>query len=790
MSKRHEQFVLKMDEVSNKDVPLVGGKNASLGEMLQKLKPKGVSVPGGFIVTAAAYRYFIEVNHLDERIREALKGLDTHNMKDLALRGAKVRHIIRSAKFPEDLELEISKEYKALGRKNVDVAVRSSATAEDLPDASFAGQQDTYLNVHGVEQVIARTHDAFASLFTNRAISYREDKNFDHFDIALSVGIQYMVRSDKASSGVMFTLDTESGFKDTVIINAIYGLGENIVQGTVNPDEFVVFKQTVKKGFNKVLSKTLGTKKYRMIYDSKNAVRNIKVSDKEQKQYAISDEEALKLAKWGIMIEDHYKRPMDIEWAKDGLTGELYIVQARPETVHATSNKHILEEYKLKTKDPKVIVNGVSVGKKIGQGKARVIKDLSDIHKFKSGEVLVTTMTDPDWEPIMKIASAIVTDSGGRTAHAAIVSRELGIPAVVGSENATKVIETGQTITVDCSRGEQGLVYEGLVPYEVKKMNVSKLPKVKCQVMMNIGEPGSAFTRSQIPNDGVGLARLEFIINESIKAHPLALINLKKLKDKKNQREIEKIVTDAGYSNGKDFFIGELAEGIAKLAAAFYPKDVIVRMSDFRSNEYRYLLGGEEFEPEERNPMIGWRGASRYYDEVFRPAFDIECAAFRRVRDELGLTNVKIMLPFVRTLEEAKRVQFVMAKNGLKRGKNKLEVYMMVEIPSNVILAREFSKLFDGFSIGSNDLTQLTLGVDRDSELVSHIYDERNEAVKIMIRNVVKIAKETKTKIGICGQAPSDFPDFAEFLLRENIDSISLTPDTVLSTRLKLAKIK
>jgi len=798
---KKKKLVVKMDQVGIKDVPLVGGKNASLGEMLQHLKPKGVNVPSGFIITAEAYRYFVRYNKLDKKIKQALRGLNTHNLKDLARRGAAVRQLINGAEFPEDLEEEISEAYKNLSQKEplsgspevkgrgLSVAVRSSATAEDLPDASFAGQQETYLNVRTASDVLDKTRAAFASLFTNRAISYRVDKRFDHFQVALSVGVQHMVRSDKGASGVMFTLDTESGFRDVVLINAIYGLGENIVQGRVNPDEFIVFKPIYQAGYKKILSKSLGTKKLRMVYDTKRAVKNINVSLTERQHYAITDKEAGQLAEWAMVIEAHYKRPMDIEWAKDGLTGKLYIVQARPETVHAVANEKVLEEYRLGKKNLEVIVAGIAVGKKIGQGKARVISELKDIHTFKPGEVLVTTMTDPDWEPIMKIAAAIVTDSGGRTAHAAIVSRELGIPAIVGSEYATKLIKTGQPVTVDCS-GERGLVYKGLVPFDIKRTNISKLPQPKCQVMMNIGEPSLAFAQAQIPNNGVGLARLEFIINEYIKCHPLALLAIKKIKNEKTKKQIEEIVLKHGYKSGKDFFIGQLAEGIAKLAAAFYPKDVIVRLSDFKTNEYAHLLGGSEYEPSEHNPMIGWRGASRYYDEVFRPAFDMECAAFRRVRDKLGLTNVKIMLPFVRTLEEAKKVIKIIAANGLKRGKNKLELYMMVEIPSNVILAREFAKLFDGFSIGSNDLTQLTLGVDRDSELVSHVYDERNEAVKSLVREAIKVARETKTKIGICGQAPSDFPDFAEFLVREGIDSVSLSPDTVLSTRIRLAKIK
>ncbi len=800
---KQNKNILWFKEIRNSDVPLVGGKNASLGEMYSNLASKGVRVPNGFAVTAAAYRYFIRYNSLESEIKKTLTGLNKNKIEDLKKRGHHIRTMIKHAKFPEDLKEDIIKAYRKLstltykpkkGEKKskiiyADVAVRSSATAEDLPDASFAGQQETYLNIHGEKELLEAVKNAFASLFTDRAISYREDKGFQHMKVALSVGIQLMVRSDKASSGVMFTLDTESGFRGVVLINSIYGLGENIVQGKVSPDEFIIFKDTLKKGYKALISKNLGTKRWKMIYGNKKSrVKNVPVPEKHRKQFSISDNEALQLAKWAVIIEEYYQKPMDIEWAKDGISGKLYIVQARPETIYSTRVSNVLEEYTISKKNPKVIVQGVSVGKKIAQGKAKVILDVKDINQFKEGEVLITSITNPDWEPIMKKASAIVTDSGGRTAHAAIVSRELGIPAIVGTEYATKLIKTGQKITIDCSRGEIGYVYDGFVPYKIRKTNIHKIPQIKTKIMMNIGEPSKAFYHSFIPNDGVGLARLEFIINEYIKVHPLALLNIDKIPSKKTQNIIKKIIKNAGYDNGKDFFIGELAEGIAKIGAAFYPKDVIVRLSDFKTNEYQHLIGGEYFEPTEQNPMLGWRGASRYYDEKFRPAFDMECAAFKKVREEVGLKNIKIMIPFVRTLEEAEKVLQIMNKNGLKQGKQNLEIYMMVEIPSNIILADKFAQIFDGFSIGSNDLTQLTLGVDRDSELVSHIYDERNEAVKTLIKYVIEVAKKYNVKIGICGQGPSDFPDFAEFLAKEGIDSMSLNPDTVLPTRYLIAK--
>ena len=671
--------------------------------------------------------------------------------------------------------------------KNTDVAVRSSATAEDLPDASFAGQQDTYLNVRGEEKVLKSCIKSFASLFTNRAISYREDKGFSHFDIALSIGVQKMVRSDLASSGIMFSLDTESGFKDVVYITSIYGLGENIVQGAVNPDEFYVHKPTLKKGFRPIISKKSGNKKIKMIYskDKKNPTKNVSVSPENQKKFSINDEEILKLARLAVLIEEHYKKPMDLEWAKDGKLGKLFIVQARPETVQSRKDTNNFEEYVLIEKG-KVLVEGKSVGSRIGTGKVKVIKDASGINSFKKGEVLVTEMTDPDWEPIMKIASAIVTDKGGRTSHAAIISREFKIPAVVGTNNSTKVLKTGKEVTVSCAQGETGYVYNGKLKYEIKEHNLKKIPKTKTKIMVIAGTPEEAFEQSFIPNDGVGLAREEFIISSYIKIHPNALINFEKLKDKKIKEKIKKLTY--GYKDKKQFYIDKLAEGIGTIAAAFYPKDVIVRTSDFKTNEYRNLIGGELYEPEEENPMLGFRGASRYYNKKFIGAFKLECRSLKKVRDEYGLKNVKIMIPFCRTVKEGKKVEEIMEKEGLKRGKDGLEIYVMCEIPSNILIEDEFSKIFDGFSIGSNDLTQLTLGLDRDSEIVAGVSNEKDKAVEKFISEVIKKAKKSKRKIGICGQGPSDFPEFAQFLVKEGIDSISLNPDSIIKTTLKIAE--
>jgi len=787
MKNKSKKFILWFSKISNKDVSLVGGKNASLGEMYSELTQKGVRIPNGFAITAEAYKYYIKKNNLEDEIRQILKTLNKKKMKNveyLTKRAAEIRGLISRAKMPTDLELKILNAYHKFGKKE-DVAVRSSATAEDLPDASFAGQQETFLNVVGREELIEAVKKCFASLFTARAIAYRQEKGFNHFEVFLSVGVQKMVRADLASSGVMFSIDTESGFQNAVLINSIYGLGENIVQGKVNPDEFYVFKPTLAQNKNAILSKTLGDKKVKMIY-SGDDTKNVPVSKADQDGFSLNNEEILQLARWAVLIEKHYKKPMDMEWAKDGKDNKLYIVQARPETVHANRDMDILEEHVLVGKNKKVLCQGKAVGSKIGQGKVNVIMDVKDIRKFKPGEVLVTEMTDPDWVPVMKVASAIVTDLGGRTAHAAIVSRELGVPCIVGTGNATQSLQTSERVTVCCSEGEAGKVYSGFVKYKVNKVNLKKLKKPKVSIMLNVGEPERAFEFSFVPSDGVGLAREEFIINNYIKIHPLALIHFNKLKSKKVKKQIDKLTKE--YKNKTDFYVGELSEGIARIAAAFYPKDVIVRLSDFKTDEYRNLIGGEEFEPQEDNPMLGWRGASRYYDPAFRPAFDLECKALKKVRNEMGLTNVKIMVPFCRTIEEGKKVLKIMASHSLVRGKNKLEVYVMCEIPSNVLLANDFAKHFDGFSIGSNDLTMLVLGLDRNSGKISSVSNEKDEAVKKMISDVIKVAKKNNRKIGICGQAPSDFPDFAAFLMREGIDSLSLNPDSVVRTMKELGK--
>lgn len=798
MSKQ-KNFVLWFNELTIDDVGIVGGKNASLGEMYRNLTKKGVKVPNGFAVTAYAYNYFLEKAKIKDEIKRILQGLDTSSMSNLQEKGRKVRETILKAEIPKELREEIVRHYRRLCKHyeaNTDVAVRSSATAEDLPDASFAGQQETYLNIRGEHSLIEATKKCFASLFTNRAISYRVDKGFDHFKVSLSVGVQKMVRSDKACSGVMFSIDTETGFKEAVLINGAYGLGENIVQGYVNPDQFYVFKPTLMKGYKPILSKKLGTKQIKMVYSkngSKSTTKNVKVRYSERFKFVLSDDEVLKLAEWACVIEDYYSKkakkfkPMDMEWAKDGITNELFIVQARPETVQSQKNFNILEEYVLKGKGP-VIVSGLSVGMKIGVGKAHVIKDAKSIKNFKAGEVLITEKTDPDWEPIMKIASAIVTNKGGRTAHAAIVARELGIPAIVGTENGTGIIKTGTDVTISCAEGEIGKVYKGRLKFEVRKVDLKRLKRPRTKIMMNVGNPDQAFEFSFIPNDGVGLAREEFIISSYIKVHPLALLHHDKLKDKKIKKIIDELTY--AYKSKVDFFVEKLAQGVAMIASAFYPKDVIVRMSDFKSNEYANLIGGHEFEPKEENPMIGWRGASRYYAGNYKEAFGLECKAMKKARDEMGLTNIKLMIPFCRTVEEGKVVISEMEKYGLVQGKNGLEIYVMCEIPSNVVLADDFAKVFDGFSIGSNDLTQLTLGLDRDSELVSRLYDERNPAVKRLIYEVIHKAKRNNVKIGICGQASSDYLEFAEFLVRCGIDSISLNPDTVIKTTVAISKLE
>ncbi|MEZ2229123.1 MAG: phosphoenolpyruvate synthase [Microcoleus sp.] len=795
---KDKALILWFDEVGIADIPLVGGKNASLGEMIQQLTPKGVNVPNGFATTAYAYRYFIESAGLDSKLRELFADLEVENVNNLRQKGKQARSLILETPFPRDLQAAIASAYDKLCDRygeSTDVAVRSSATAEDLPDASFAGQQETYLNVHGCTSVLECSHKCFASIFTDRAISYRQLRGFDHFDVALSVGVQKMVRSDLASSGVMFSIDTETGFKNAALITAAYGLGENIVQGAVNPDEYLVFKPTLKQGFRPILDKRLGTKKIKMVYDigGSKYTKNVSVATTEREKFAINDDEILQLAQWAVLIEEHYSQvrgtptPMDIEWAKDGNTGELFIVQARPETVQSQKSVTVLRSYKLQGSSA-ILAKGRAVGEAIGQGKARVILEVSEIAEFEAGEVLVTNKTDPDWEPIMKKASAIVTNSGGRTCHAAIIAREMGIPAIVGTGDGTKLLKNGQEITVSCAEGEEGKVYSGLVPFVVQESAIDNLPRTRTQILMNVGNPEEAFGLSAIPCDGVGLARLEFIIANHIKAHPLALIHFNKLVDKSVKREIAKLT--ALYEHKPDFFTDKLAHGIGTIAAAFYPNPVIVRMSDFKSNEYANLLGGRQFEPKEENPMIGWRGASRYYDPNYREAYALECKALKRVRNEMGLTNVIPMIPFCRTPEEGRKVLAEMAKHGLVKGENGLQVYVMCELPSNVIFADEFAQVFDGFSIGSNDLTQLTLGLDRDSALVAHIFDERNEAVKRMVEIAIKAAKKYGRKIGICGQAPSDYPEFARFLVELGIDSISLNPDSVLKTLLDVAKVE
>ena len=786
-----KKYILFLSEVSSKDVPIVGGKNASLGEMIGKLGKKGVRIPDGFASTSHAYRHFLKENKIDRKLKEIFSRFNPQDIKSLKKTGKTARNLILKAEFPQDLKKEIISAYKNLsrkyGQKGTDVAVRSSATAEDLPSASFAGQHETYLNIKGEKELLKAIKKCFASLFTDRAIAYREEKKFNHLKIALSVGVQKMVRSDLSSSGIMFTLDTETGFSNVVLINSIWGIGEMIVQGKITPDEFYVFKPTLKKGFKPIIVKDIGRKTKKYIYGKTGGLKEVGVSQKDQLKFSITDKEVLTLAKWAVTIEKHYGRPQDIEWAKDGKTGQLFIVQSRPETVHAPIAAGTLEEYKIKT-TKKPIFTGIAIGNKIGQGKVHVIPDVLKIGEFKKGEVLVTKMTDPDWVPIMRIASAIITDEGSKTCHAAIIGRELGIPAVVGTEKATSILKSGQSVTVDCTSGLNGKIFDGKVSFEVKRHNLKKMPKLKTKIMINIGAPDIAFKTSFLPNDGVGLARIEFILAEKIRIHPLALCYFNSLKDKKVKNEIAKITF--GYKDKKEYFIHKLAEGVSQIAAAFYPKPVIVRLSDFKTNEYETLIGGKLFEPEESNPMMGWRGASRYYDEKFKPAFEMECRALKKARDIFGLKNIWAMVPFCRTIEEGKKVLELMAKNGLKKGEGGLKVIVMCEIPSNVILAEDFLKIFDGMSIGSNDLTQLVLGLDRDSALVAKVGDERNEAVKEMIKKTINLCNQKKKYCGICGQGPSDFPEFAKFLMKEEIKSISLNPDTVVKTTLSLAKIK
>ncbi len=812
MGAKEEKFILWFDEISMADTQLVGAKIASLGEMIRNLAAKSILVPNGFAITARAYRYFLKTAGIEKSIRQILDGLDTSDMNDLLRRGKRVRDIILDAPLPSALVAEIGKSYEeledlyGLSGTDLDVAVRSSAVAQDLPDASFAGQQETFLNVRGRISLIRAVKRCFASLFTNRAISYRHDKGFDQFNLALSVGVQKMVRSDSACSGVLSSVDTDSGFQDIVDITGTYGLGETIIQGQVTPDEYQVFKPTLKMEKYPIVSKKMGDHKIKMVYteDETRPVRTIATSEEEQRRYVLTDAEIITLARWACIIEDHYTettgyfRPMAIEWAKDGDgravgTGHLYIVQAQPETVHSQRDFTVIENYYLPARS-QVIVQGQAVGAKIGQGPARIIESSASLAQFQPGEVLVTDMTDPDWEPIMRGAAAIVTNRGGRTCHAAIVSRELGIPCVIGTEKGTNLIHDGQPITVCCAEGEEGKIYEGLLEFQVERIDLKSLPPTRTRIMMNIGIPEKAFLDCQIPNAGVGLARQEFIINSHIGIHPLALVYYEQLQERAASdplvaSELEKIeARTLLYEDKKEFFIERLAQGVGRIAAAFFPKDVIVRLSDFKSNEYANLIGGGLFEPAESNPMLGWRGASRYYDPVFKPAFALECLALSRVRNDMGLNNVKIMVPFCRTPAEGRQVIEVMREYGLVQDENNLEVYVMCEIPGNVILGDEFAQVFDGFSIGSNDLTQLTLGIDRDSELVAHLFDERNPAVKRMIQNIIATAKQYNRKIGICGQAPSDFPDFATYLVECGIDSISLTPDSVIKTMLEIAR--
>jgi pyruvate,water dikinase len=780
------------DDVGLRDVPEVGGKNASLGEMRRALVPLGVGVPDGFATTADAYREFLRGAELDEIIERELSGLDVRQIDRLQRAGRRVRAAILAAELPAALARAVTAAYRKLEEEygeNCDVAVRSSATAEDLPQASFAGQQETFLNIRGERMLLDSVRRCFASLFTDRAIVYRAERGFDHRQVALSVGVQKMVRSDLASAGVMFSLDTETGFRDVVLISAAYGLGESVVQGTVNADEYYVHKPTLLEGYRPVLQKTIGSKEFKLAYEEGGSrpTRSVPVPVEERRRFALNDEEILTLARWACAVEDHYSEhrgeptPMDMEWAKDGLTGELFLVQARPETVHARRAETFLERYHL-DEVGELLVTGRSVGDRIGQGRARVIRSTADLEQLEQGEVLVTEMTDPDWEPVLRRASAIITDRGGRTCHAAIVSRELGIPAVVGTERGTTAVPDGGEVTVSCAEGEEGRVYRGVLKTHVERTDLSATKRPHTRIMLNVGNPAEAFSLSFLPNDGVGLARLEFIISSHVRTHPMALLHPERIADPKERVEIERLTE--GYADRGQYFVDRLAEGAAMIAAAFWPKEVIVRLSDFKSNEYAGLLGGRAFEPEEENPMLGFRGASRYYDERYRQGFSLECGAMRKVRDEMGLRNVKLMVPFCRTVREGERVLEEMAAHGLVRGENGLEVYMMCEIPSNVILARDFARVFDGFSIGSNDLTQLVLGVDRDSALVARLFDERDEAVKMMITEVIAAAREANRKIGICGQAPSDYPEFAHFLVEQGIDSISLNPDAVLKTTL------
>ncbi len=785
-----DKYIAWFTDLGMNDVHHVGGKNASLGEMISNLSSVGVSVPLGFATTAEAYREFLAKDGLDTRIHQELDQLDVSDVNALAKTGAKIRQWIVDMPFPQTFDEALASGYAKLteGDDTMAVAVRSSATAEDLPDASFAGQQETFLNIAGLENVKHAVKEVFASLFNDRAISYRVHHGFDHAQVALSAGVQKMVHSETGSSGVMFTLDTESGFRDVVFITASYGLGETVVQGAVNPDEFYVHKPTLEAGRPAILRRNLGSKAIKMVYSDDvkvgATVETVKVEPAERAKFAISDEDIISLTKQALIIEKHYQRPMDIEWAKDGIDGKIYIVQARPETVKSRSTAAVMERYLLKEKG-KVIVEGRSIGQKIGSGPVRIVNSISEMDRVQPGDVLVTDMTDPDWEPVMKKASAIVTDRGGRTCHAAIIARELGIPAVVGCGNATEVLQEGTEVTVSCAEGDTGMIYEGLLNFELKENSVDSMPTLPFKIMMNVGNPDRAFDFQALPNEGVGLARLEFIINRMIGVHPKALLNFDSLPREVRQTVEKKI---SGYAGPVDFYVEKLVEGIATLAAAFAPKKVIVRLSDFKSNEYANLIGGTLYEPDEENPMLGFRGASRYISETFRDCFELECRALKKVRDEMGLTNVEIMVPFVRTVGEARQVVDLLAQNGLKRGENGLRVIMMCELPANALLAEEFLESFDGFSIGSNDLTQLTLGLDRDSGIIAHLFDERNEAIKILLGKAIQACRNAGKYVGICGQGPSDHPDLAKWLMEQGIDTISLNPDSVLDTWFFLAE--
>jgi pyruvate,water dikinase len=774
------------------DVPLVGGKNASLGEMVRELASAGVPVPDGFATTAAAYRLFLSQAGLEEKLAAVLAGLDPADVTGLAQRGAEARHLILAAELPEELKSAVLASYRELsrasGEESTDVAVRSSATAEDLPEASFAGQQETYLNVRGDAELIDACRRCYASLFTDRAIAYRAHHGFDHLKIALSIGVQKMVRSDLGAAGVLFTLDTDTGFRDVVLINAAYGLGENVVRGTVNPDEYYVFKPTLAQGFRPILERRLGSKEMKLVYDARGGTqktRNVPVPESERRRFALGDDDILELARWGVAVEEHYSRragrpmPMDMEWAKDGRTGRLFILQARPETVQSRRDPSTLEIQRLA--DLAVpLLSGQAVGSKIGAGRVRVIRDAAHLGDFAEGEVLVTEMTDPDWVPVLKKAAAVVTERGGRTCHAAIVSRELGIPAVVGAEGALQRLADGQEVTVSCAEGAVGHVYPGLLKVEVERTALGELPRPRTRILLNIADPDRAFELSSLPVDGVGLARMELIVTNAIHVHPMALVRYPDIADAAARDEIARLTE--GYADKREYFVDLLAQGVARIAAAFHPREVILRLSDFKTNEYAGLLGGAAFEPKEENPMLGFRGASRYAHPLYREGFALECAAVRRVRRDMGLTNLKLMIPFCRTPEEGRKVLEVLAEEGLRRGEDGLEVYVMCEIPSNVLLAADFAALFDGFSIGSNDLTQLVLGVDRDSPLVAPVFDERSPAVKEMVARVIRAAQKAGRKVGICGQAPSDYPEFAAFLVECGIDSMSLNPDAVLPT--------